>query len=150
MSKNLPGNLANIQPAKWEEFYCYGTGRLSAITAGGTLTTSITIQADSDFVIEKTTYYAHLAGAAVTVNTTVVPNVEVMLTATGSGQNLMSASVPIYAIFGTGGLPFIWPFPRLLVANSVLQISLTSFEASVTPVLSLNFHGRKRYRASMR
>lgn len=146
MRGQLPQSLANRAPAKFEEFYTYSTGRLSAITVGGTLTASITIQADSDFVLEKQTYYAHLAGAAQTVSTQVVPNVEVMLTATGSGQNLMSANVPIYAIFGTGGLPFILPFPRVLPANSVLQISLTSFEAANTPIITLNFMGRKRYR----
>lgn len=144
----LPENLANRAPAKWEEFYSYSTGRLSAISVGGTLTTNILIQADSDFVLEKLTYYADIAGAAQTASTKIVPNVSVMLTSTGSGQNLFSANIPIDSVFGSGGLPFILPFPRLFPANSTLQISLTSFEAAITPILTLNFHGRKRYRST--
>lgn len=150
MRGNLPDSLANKSPTRWEEFYSYSTGLLAAIAVGGNISTNITIQADSDFVIEKLTYFAHVAGASQTVSTQIVPNVSVMLTSTGSGQNLFSAATPIGSIFGNAGLPFILPFPRLLPANSVLQILLTSFEAAITPIIALNFHGRKRYRESVR
>ena len=132
--------------ARVAEFFCYTTGRLAAITAGGNLDTSIVIQADADFILEKLTYYADLAGAAQTSSTMIVPNVTVLLTASGSGQQLMTSAVPIPALFGNGQLPFILPFPKVLPANSQLQISLVSFEAAVTPRLTLNFLGRKVYR----
>lgn len=137
------GNLAE----RTAEYFCYTTGRLAAITAaGGIIDTSIVIQADSDFILEKLTYEADLAGAAQTSSTEVVPNVTVLLTATGSGQQLMNAPVAISSLFGTGQLPFILPFPKVLPANSQLQINLVSFEAAVTPRITLNFHGRKVYR----
>lgn len=125
------------------EYFTYSTGRLAALAPAANSSPQIIIQADSDFVMEKLSYYADLAGVAQTSGTRIVPNVLVQLTVTGSGVNLISASVPIPSIFGTGDLPFILPYPRVLPANSVLQINLTSFEAAVSPFITLNFHGRK-------
>lgn len=128
-----------------EEFYVYSTGRLSALATGASLTTNIQIQADSDFVIEKLTYAADLAAAALTFNTQIIPNVSVLLTLTGSGLTLTNVPVPIPSIFGDARLPFILPYPRLLPASSTLQVLLTSYEAASQPSLTLNFIGRKRY-----
>jgi hypothetical protein len=126
-------------------FFTYATGRLAALAVGAIVQTFINIQADSDFLLEKLTFAADLAGAAQTNNTLPFPNVQVMLTSTGSGQQLMSAPVMIYQLFGTGLLPFILPYPYLLPANSQLQITLTSNEAVNTPILDLAFIGRKMY-----
>jgi hypothetical protein len=128
-----------------EEFFTYSTGRLAALATGASSTTNIQIQADSDFVIEKMTYDADLAGVARTVNSEIIPNVLVLLTITGSGLTLTSVPVPLNTLFGNGKLPFILPYPRLLPASSVLQVLLTSYEAASAPSLTLNFVGRKRY-----
>ncbi|MGH8744519.1 MAG: hypothetical protein ACREUY_09605, partial [Burkholderiales bacterium] len=128
-----------------QEFFVYSTGRLAAIAAGGIVTTFLNIQADADFVLEKLTYGADIAGAAVTINTYPAPNVLVLLISSGAGQNLFQNPLPLTSLFGTGALPFILPFPRVLPANSQLQITLTSVEAVSTPLLTLNFIGRKLY-----
>lgn len=129
-----------------EEFYIYSTGRLAAITAaGGTLTNNITVQSDSDFLIEKMTYASDVAGASEGRDSANVPNVTALLTATGSGKQLMNVQAPIFSLFGTGELPFIMPISYFLPAASTLTISLTSFEASVTPRITLDFIGRKLY-----
>lgn len=129
-----------------QEFFIYTTGRLTpGLAAGGILATFINIQADADFVIEKLTYAADIAGAAVTVSTYPAPNVLVQLISSGSGQQLFQNPIPLTSIFGRGELPFILPFPRVLPANSQLQINLTSNEAVSVPFLTLNFIGRKLY-----
>jgi hypothetical protein len=140
----MPPRIPNL-PERRQEYFNYSTGRLAAITVGATVNTSIIIQADADFLVEKLTYYADLAGVAQTYSARIVPNVTVLITASSSGVQIMNNPVPIPSMFGEGDLPFILPSPRLLGANSQLQIQLVSFEAAVTPAITLNFHGRKLY-----
>ena len=129
-----------------DEFYIYSTGRPSAaLAAGATSITNIAIQADSDFLIEKTTYSADVAGAAQTFNTQVIPHANVALVATSSGRQLMNVQAPLSGLFGPGSLPFIWPRSYLLPASSTLQITLVSFEAANANFITLNFIGRKLY-----
>jgi hypothetical protein len=129
-----------------ERAFIYTTGRLAAIGVGATVNTSIIIQADADFAIERMSYSADLAGVAQTVAARIVPNVTILLTASSSGAQMMNNATPINGIFGMGDLPFILPFPYILSANSQLQIQLVSFEAAVTPQIAINFIGRKLYR----
>jgi len=69
-----------------------------------------------------------------------------LLTASGSGQQLMNTPVPLGSLFGSGQLPFILPYPRVMRANSQLQIQIVNFDAAViTAQITLNFHGRKIY-----
>ena len=50
-----------------DEFYIYSTGRpAAALAVGGTSTLNISIQADSDFLIEKLSFNADAAGATQT------------------------------------------------------------------------------------
>lgn len=129
-----------------DEFFIYSTGRPSAaLGVAGTSTVNITIQADSDFLVEKLTYNADAAGATQTDSSRLLPNVHVNLQNTGSGRNLMNVQFPLTGMFGYGALPFILPRPYLFPASSTLQIILTSFEAAVTPFVTLNFIGRKLY-----
>ena len=133
-------------PQRKQDFFVYSTGRpAAAIAPAGVSTVFINIQADADFVIEKLTYSADIAAAAQNIGNLTSPNVLVLMTSTGSGIQLMNVSVPLSGIFGTGLLPFILPYPRVLPANSQLQITLTSFEAAQSPFITLNFIGRKLY-----
>lgn len=131
---------------KLQRAFVYTTGRLAAIATGATVNTSIIIQADADFAVEKLTYSADVAGATQNNSTRTVPQVTVLLTASSSGAQMMNNPAPISGVFGTGDLPMILPYPYILNANSQLQITLVSFEAAVTPLLTLNFIGRKLYR----
>jgi hypothetical protein len=130
------------------EFFTYTTGRLASLAAAATINTQITIQADSDFIVEKLTYACDIAAAAVTISTLPAPNVTVLLTSSGSGQQWMNTPMNLPSLFGLGWLPFILPYPRVLPANSQLQIQLVSYEAAVANLITLNFHGRKVYRLS--
>ena len=133
-------------PRRRQDFFTYSTGRpAAALAPAGVAQLFINIQADADFVIEKLTYAADIAGAAQNIGNLTSPNVLVLLTSTGSGIQLMNIAAPLSSLFGTGTLPFILPYPRVLPANSQLQITLTSFEAAVSPFITLNFVGRKLY-----
>lgn len=141
---NYPGG--NTPPDRKQQEFTYSTGRLTpALAPGGVLNTFINIQADADFIIEKQTFAADIAGAALTFNTWIMPNVLILLTSTGSGQQLANAPVPLPSYFGHGMLPAILPYPYVLPANSQLQIQLTSFEAVSSLFLTINFIGRKLY-----
>lgn len=129
-----------------DEFFVYTTGRpAAALAAGGTSISNIQIQADSDFLLEKTTFTADVAAAAQTFNTQVLPHANVTLVATSSGRQLMNVQLPLVGLFGTGQLPFIWPRSYLFPASSTLQITLVSFEAANANFITLNFIGRKIY-----
>lgn len=128
-----------------DEFYIYTTGRLAGIAAAGVAVANIAVQVDSDFLIEKLSFNADIAGAAQTESSRVLPNIQILLTNTGSGRQLMSSQFPLTGLFGSGELPMILPRQYLLPASSTLQIALTSFEAAITVLLTLNFIGRKIY-----
>lgn len=129
-----------------DEFFIYTTGRPAAgLAAAGQSATNIQIQADSDFLIEKLSFNADIAGATQTESTRLLPNVSVLLTNTGSGRQLMNLQMPLTGLFGSGELPMILPRQYLLPASSTLQIQLVSFEAAIVPFITLNFIGRKLY-----
>lgn len=138
-------NFANPnQGAKTDEdFFTYQFPTFASIVAGGNQTQSIIIQADSDFLIEKLTYQADLAGVAQTDSTRPLPNATILITDTGSGRQLSNIAVPITAIFGTGQEPFILPRPKRISARSTIQAVIVSFEAAAVLTIRLSLIGRK-------
>lgn len=129
-----------------DEFFVYSTGRPAAgLAPAATSNLIIAIQADADFLIEKLSFNADIAAATQTESSRLLPNVTVQLTNTNSGRALFSTQMPLTGLFGSGELPMILPRQYLLPASSTLQIQLVSFEAAVTPFITLNFIGRKLY-----
>ena len=126
------------------DFYIY-EAMTEAIAVGGSDNDVINIEADSDFILQKLTFEADLAGAAQDHSTRVIPNVSVQLIDTGSGRQLMQEPIPIPSFFGIGAIPFILPNPRLFMRNSTIQVAFTSFEAVDTPTIRLAFIGYKIY-----
>lgn len=127
------------------DFFIYAAN-IETLAVGGTDTDTIRIQADADFILQKLTYHADIAGALQVSADRVLPNVSVQLTDTGSNRQLFIEPIPIPSIFGSGQLPFILPNPRLIRKTSVLQVDFTSFEAVETPNIRLAFIGYKYYR----
>lgn len=126
------------------DFYIYESETV-AIAVGASTNDTISIEADSDFILQKLTYQADIAGATQLDGTRLLPNVSLQITDTGSGRQLMQNPIPIPSFFGTGQLPFILPNPRLFMRNSTIQIAFTSFEAAITPTVRLAFIGYKVY-----
>lgn len=132
-----------------EDFFSYSTGVIvlaAAIGANGLA--NIAIQADSDFVWEKLTYFAD-AGAQLTEATKVVPLAQIMITDTGSGRQMFNVPMNLATIAGTGSLPYILSRPKLFDANSTIQISLTNRIATAVNI-EVVLSGRKRFKLSGR
>ena len=136
----------NKQPSRTiNDFFVYEED-FSSLASGATSTGTINIQADSDFVLQKFTYFADLAAAAQTDSGRVIPLATVLITDSGSGRNLMESALPISNIFGTGDLPFILPQPKLFLARTTITVVLTNFSASSTYNIRLSFIGYKVFR----
>jgi len=125
-------------------FYIYSFD--TVVTAGATATDSINIEADSDFILTKLSYFAtDNAGTAQTYNTRIVPLVTLNLRDTASGRNLFDREQPIPNLFGSGEIPFILPLKQTLRANSTIRASFTSLEAANDNRIFLSLIGFKNY-----
>lgn len=127
------------------DFFIYEVD-FSALASGGSQTSSFTVQQEADFLLTKINMSPNIAAAAYTQSATPVPLVTIMINDTGSGRNLMSSAVPLPNLFGSAGLPFILPRQRLFVASSVVNITLTNYDAATTYNISLSFIGEKAFR----
>jgi hypothetical protein len=118
----LPRTLLN----KVKDFFVYGTSFLP-LGAGLTVTNTITIEADSDFLF-----------CALNVITTDVANVVfaasqpflIALDDTASGRRFQNGAVHVDTLRGTGQLPGYLPFAKLLRANGALSITLQNLDAA--------------------
>lgn len=128
------------------DFYIYETD-FAALAAGSTVTNTINIQADADFVVQKLTFFADIAAAAQTDSGRVIPLCSVLITDTGSGRQLMSSAVPIPSMFGTGEIPYILSQPKIFSARSNIQIQVANFSAATAYNLKLSFIGVKQFNA---
>ena len=126
------------------DFFTYELD-FSNLSNGTSATKSINVQADADFVLEKTAYMADLAAAAQTDSGRVVPLVTVLITDTGSGRQFMDNATPIPSLFGDGRLPFVLPEPRLFFARSTISVQVANYSSGSTYGLRLSFIGYKAY-----
>lgn len=125
------GQNRNPQAEILKEAFSYATG-IFTLAAGGSSTQNIQIESNSNFVAIKGMYWCEENGAAAqpTVSTLPAPNLLVELIDTGSNNRLTNTPVPINTLFGTGSRPFVWPVPRVLPANSTLQVVVTNASAA--------------------
>lgn len=115
-----------IEPGR-RDFYAY-QARVSglAATVGTQLQDIITIEADANFYWTKSAAYGQIADDAPTVAPSgVIPGVSVQINDTGSGRNIFNEPVPLSAMAGQAGLPFVLDYPRLVMRNSTLQVTFT-------------------------
>ncbi|MES9859104.1 MAG: hypothetical protein ABW166_21335 [Sedimenticola sp.] len=133
-------------PQTIQDFYVYEEDFLE-LAGGASAIGSINIQADSDFVVQKLTYFVTAATpAGVTDSSRIIPPITVQITDSGSGRNLFEAPVPLSNVFGIGELPFILPKPKLFLARSTISISVTNLTASTEYDLYLSLIGYKVFR----
>lgn len=143
--RRLAANPAPIeQQYVFKDYFTYGLTFL-ALAPAGTATGQIAIQADSDFIWQKATFFADIAAASQNMGTLLVPLVSILITDSGAGRQLMNTAVPVTTIFGTGEIPFILPRPRIFRAQTVLSVQVSNFDAAVTYNLRLSFIGEKGF-----
>ena len=129
-----------------EDFFTYAVPVFTGLADGASATNNVVIQADSDFVLEQITYTATIANAAFTMNSRPIPNINILITDTGSGRQLMSSAVPIWTMCGSGEEPFELPRPKAFVARSTIAVQVSNFDAAVNYNLWISFVGRKLFR----
>lgn len=112
-----------------KDHYTY-VAKVSTLAAAASLTDTVTIEADSDFVWVKASYFADIAGAAQTQSTFVVPLVTLVINDSGSGRNLQNEAVPLDSIAGRGLLPFVLPVPRQFKARSSINFTFANYSAA--------------------
>lgn len=124
------------------ESFFYSTPLIAALAGGADSLQFVNIQADGDFVIMKTMFYCEYAGAGdVTDQTRPLPPVTVNVTDTGSGTRLTREPVFIGSFAGYGSLPMIWNQPRLVRANSSIEVLFNNLGATQVENLQLTFAG---------
>lgn len=126
------------------------TADFAALAAAGAQPQNFSVQVDASapFIILSQTYSADIARAAVTVSTKVSPLVTVLMVDTGTNEQLMDRAVMVPAIFGDGQFPYVLPEPKIMAANSTLQITANNLTVGTIYNLSLTFSGYRLYSLS--
>lgn len=116
------------------------------VANGATVNAQLNIDAQSDFELISLQQHSNIAGAAHTFNTEPVPNVTLLIQEASSGRYFSDNPVDLVTLAGSGREPYFLPSPRLLLANSVLNMQFTSYDAAATYVIRLTFSGMKLFR----
>lgn len=147
MSNAMGKNFGESNVKKNKDFFINSL-TVDPLNAGLSATRTIQIEADSDFLALKLTYFAYLTTlAAITESARIIPLVRIQIQDTGSGRNLFNQAVPIPALFGTGELPYIIPMKegRMFKSNSGITFTLTNFSAATNYGIDLTLSGIKTW-----
>jgi len=143
VTRNVNGVAVTKQVMR--DWYVY-TFRGAGLVSDGTLTDSINIQADANFICTKITGFADIAEAAQTNATQVIPLVRVQINDSGSGRNLMDIAVDMANICGKNLAGYELPVQRCFAASSTVSCTFTSYDAAATyGNVSLSLHGYKEW-----
>lgn len=126
------------------DFFVYNTVH-SVVVAGTSNTQTININADSDFQIEKLTFFADIAAAGQNNSTRVIPLATVLIVDSGSGRQFSDQAFPIASLFGNGQIPFVLKQPKILSARTSISVVVANFDAVNTYNLRLSFIGSKLF-----
>ncbi len=129
LSKLSDQELTNLFGVR--DFFTYEIDFAGITAAGGVAQNTFNVQSDSNFLWQYGCFFADIAGATQTDSSRVVPDITVLIQDTASGRQLMSAPVPVPAIFGYGSLPFLLPTPRFFRAQTQVVVSVTNNSALV-------------------
>jgi hypothetical protein len=132
-------------PRVFRDFFSY-TITFAALAAAVSADGQIQIQADSDFELQKWTYFADIAAAVQTESSRVLPLVTLQVTDQGVGRQMFSAAAAIPAIMGDGRIPFILPTTKVFNAKSTVLFTVANFSAATTYNLRLVLLGAKIFR----
>ena len=132
------------KPSVRRDFFVYGINFL-ALAAGAATSGAIQIQADSDFELQKMSFFADIAVGDETQATRVLPLVTVQITDTGTGRQVFNTPLPIPAIMGDGQVPFILPTTKIFSANASVAFSVSNFSGGTAYNLRLLMIGSKLF-----
>ena len=119
---------------------------LTVLAPNTAIDVAIQVQADSDFELQKLSYFSDIALAAEQEATRDLPLITVQITDTGTGRQMFSAPVSIPALFGDGRIPFILPTTKKFSANSSVVFSFSNYSAATTYNLRAFMIGAKLFK----
>ncbi len=125
-------------------YYSYSL-TFAGVVAGASATQSFNVEANSDFIWTKATFFADIAAGIQTNATRVVPLMTIELIDTGSAYQLFSEPQPIANVFGTGRVPFLINPAYKFSKNATLRGVVVNFDAAATYNLRLSFIGYRNY-----
>ena len=101
----------------------------TVLTAGGTVTVPIQIQADSYFELVQ------LNGNVASTDNTTTPSVAnppitIQITDTGSGRTMFASPTLWGNVVGTAQLPGFMPFPKLFAPSSTVNVTLVNLDGA--------------------
>lgn len=133
----------NRQPIA-EDMYTYVL-RVNNVLRGTSKSFALSIEADAYFLLDKISYFIEKAGQAPPLEESrIIGLVDIQITDTGSGRNLMSDTVDLSSIAGHEGLPFIPPARRVFKPSSSVQVIFNNYSTSEDyNRIALYFHGIK-------
>lgn len=128
-----------------KDFFTYPTGLADSATlaAAGSTTSFFNIDGDSDFFWLKFAFFVLDNNGAVVE----IPSVDIIVTDTTSGRDLMSSQVPLTSLAGTGQLPFILPVERFMAAKSTIKVQYFNVGQVTLNRIKLSFIGIKGFKA---
>lgn len=137
------------QPYTYEVDFSTGAGLLAGAFAapgvGVAVQGNFLVDSSAPFMLVAQAYRADLAGAAQTSGAQISPNNTVFIVDQSGNRQWMNGPVPVTAIFGTGERPWFLPQPRLIPANTNVQVQLANYEAANTNNIRLAFIGYRYY-----
>lgn len=130
------------RPAPRREFYVYGID-FEAVAAGTPANGSIQVQADSNFELQKLSFFADIALGDQEQATRVLPLITVQFTDTGTGRQMFNTPIAIPSIMGDGQIPFILPTTKTFQANASILVTLANYSSATDYNVRISLIGSK-------
>lgn len=125
-----------------KQAFFYSTPMITSLAGSTNSIQQVNIQADGDFIIMKTMFYCQYNATPSTTNDNRPhPPVTVDVTDNGSGTRLTREPLMIGSFAGYGALPMIWNEPRVVSANSSIEVVFNNLGATQVDNLQLTFAG---------
>ena len=115
----------------YDSFFQYAVN-ITFGTGLDTITGTIPIQNDANFLAVHSMYETGLANAGVLL--LVNGGMLVQLTDGGSNRILSNIPVPATTLFGTAQRPYMWPMTHLFKANSLIGFQVTGLAAALAGI----------------
>lgn len=99
----------------------------TSLAQNASSTASLSITANADFILTRIRYRAWISSAGLTYNTTVIPNVQILVTDTGSNEQFTNTSVDL-ANWGYNNSQAVGalPYPRYIAGRTALSVAVTN------------------------
>ena len=134
-----------VLPAPRRDFFVYGVN-FDNVAPATPSQAAVQIQADSDFELQKLTYFADSLAADQEEGTRILPLMTLQLIDTGTGRQLFNTPIAIPAICGDGRIPFILPTTKIYSANSSITVAVANYSGGTAYSLRLALIGTKIFR----